>query len=166
MQQLRQILSHPVLLLVLVGVGAFLFAGPSGHTVQGGTRLSARTLETSEGEVPLYGAGVTVLNFWGEHCPPCRHEAPELSRVHERLGDRGRVLGVSVDSPDLASARRVGRAIGMRFPTAVLDRGLQDTFGVTIIPTTYLVDATGTVRKSFVGAVSQDALERAIAAVD
>jgi thiol-disulfide isomerase/thioredoxin len=154
-----------VFLLLLAGA-AFLLVGPSGHTVEGGTRLTARTLPTSEGDLPLFGHGVTILNFWGEHCPPCRHEAPELTRVHEALGDRGRVLGVSVDSPDLDSARRVGRALGMRFPTAVLDRELQDTFGVTTIPTTYVVDAAGTVRKSFVGAVTQATLQEAISAVD
>jgi thiol-disulfide isomerase/thioredoxin len=155
-----------VVLLAMVGVGAFLLVGPSGHTVQGGTRLEARTLRTSEGEAPLFGGGITVLNFWGEHCPPCRQEAPALSRVHRALRERGRVLGISVDSPDLRSARRVARDIGMTFPTAVLDRDLQDTFGVTVVPTTYVVDASGVVRKSFVGAVSESTLRQALAALD
>lgn len=161
----RRFLDHPAVLLAFLVAGAFLLFGPRGHTVETGTHLRARSLRTSSGNVPLFGAGVTVLNFWGEHCPPCRHEAPGLSRLHDSLGERGRVVGVSVDSPSLASADRVARDIGMRFPTAVLDRELQAIFDVTVIPTTYLVDESGTVRKSFVGAVSRETLERAIAAL-
>ena len=166
MQRFRRFLDHPAVFLALLVGAAFLLFGPRGHTVEPGTRLAARDLQTSQGAVPLYGAGITVLNFWGEHCPPCRHEAPELSEVHESLGDRGRVLGVSVDSPSLASAERVAQGIGIRFPTAVIDRQLQDTFGVTVVPTTYLVDAQGRVRKSFVGAVTRSVLEREIAALE
>ena len=164
--RLRHFLSHPAVLLVLALGGAVLFFGPGGHTVERGTKLQGRELTTSEGEMPLFGPGITVLNFWGEHCPPCRSEAPELTRVHAALRGRGRVLGVSVDSADLSSARRVGQGIGIGFPIAVIDRDLQDVFGVTVIPTTYVVDAEGVVRRSFVGAVSRRTLEQAISAIE
>lgn len=164
--RIRRLFSHPAVFLALaLGAGILLF-GPGGHTVERGTKVRSRELATSRGAVPLFGPGVTILNFWGEHCPPCRSEAPELTEVHAALHGRGRVIGISVDSADLPSADRVGRAIGIGFPVAVLDRDLQDVFGVTVIPTTYVLDDQGVVRRSFVGAVSRRTLENAIAALE
>jgi thiol-disulfide isomerase/thioredoxin len=164
----RAFVTHPMVLLALALGAGLLLLRPSIYTVDAGTRVKARELTTSDGALPLFGPGVTVLNFWGETCPPCRTEAPDLTRVHQDLQERGRgrVIGVSVDSEDLRSARRVGRMIGIGYPVAVLDRGLQDAFGVTVLPTTYLLDDRGVVRRSFVGAVSQRTVTEAIAALE
>lgn len=155
------------MLALALGAGLLLLR-PSVYTVDPGTHVKSRELTTSDGAMPLFGAGVTVLNFWGETCPPCRAEAPELTEVHEALRGRGRgrVIGVSVDSADLRSAKRVGRRLGMGYPLAVLDRDLSDAFGVTVLPTTYLLDDRGVVRRSFVGAVTRRTLENAIAKLE
>jgi thiol-disulfide isomerase/thioredoxin len=164
----RAFITHPAVLLALALGAGLLLLRPSIYTVDTGTRVKSRELTTSDGPLPLFGPGVTVLNFWGETCPPCRTEAPDLTRVHRDLQGRGRgrVIGVSIDSEDLRSAKRAGRTIGIGYPVAVLDRDLQDAFGVTVLPTTYLLDDRGVVRRSFVGAVTRRTLAKAIAALE
>ena len=106
-----------------------------------------------------------MLNFWSSTCPPCRREAPELSRLHRTLEGRGRVIGVSTDARSVTGAGSVAKRLGMRYPIAVLDGGLQETFAVTVLPTTYLLDDTGKVRGSFVGAVTEAEMLEAIGAL-
>ncbi|MBI2895984.1 MAG: TlpA family protein disulfide reductase [Deltaproteobacteria bacterium] len=145
-------LKSPLFILAVV-VGLGLLFGNRGRMLAKGTRLDARTVETSDGRLPLFGPELTVLNFWGESCPPCREEAPELTSLHSRLSGRGRVLGVSVDSDSLQDASRTARELGMRYPIALLDRPLQSTFAVDVLPTTYVIDSSGVVRWSRVGAL-------------
>lgn len=154
--QLPPWLRNPLFILgVVVGLG--LLFGQRGRTLSKGTRVDSRAIETDEGPLPLFGPEmeITVLNFWGETCPPCRAEAPELTDLHSRLSGRGRVLGVSVDSSSLEDAARTARALGMRYPIALLDRELQRTFAVDVLPTTYVIDAHGVVRWSRVGALGR-----------
>lgn len=156
--QIPRWLRNPLVILgVVVGLG--LLFGRRGRTLSEGTRVDPRTIHTAEGPLALFGPEVTVVNFWGETCPPCRAEAPELTDLHSRLSGRGRVLGVSVDSSSLEDAGRTARALGMRYPIALLDRELQSTFAVDVLPTTYVIDAGGVVRWSHVGALGEAEVE-------
>lgn len=109
---------------------------------------------------------VVVLNFWASWCPPCRAEAPLLTRVHERLQREGRarVVGLAMDAPSLSSAEK----IGMTYPQALATESLKAAYRVTSLPTTILVGRDGTVIWSYRGEISERqlaaALDKALAA--
>jgi thiol-disulfide isomerase/thioredoxin len=79
----------------------------------------ARNLDGSEFDLQAKKGTVLLLNLWATWCGPCRHEIPELEKVHAKYNSRGfAVVGISVDEsveavPDWLSARaRSGRKDG------------------------------------------------------
>lgn len=105
-----------------------------------------------------YQGQPVVVNFWGSWCVPCVEEMPDLQRVHEALGDQVAFLGVNVrDSPEAATAmvERTGVTYDLaRDPEGELGRALE----VVSWPTTFLIDAEGTVVEAVHRAVSAELL--------
>lgn len=95
-----------------------------------------------------------VLNFWAAHCPPCVDEMPSLVRLQKRMGPRVTVLGVGVDTTE-ADYHSFLRTYQIDFLT-VLDTAKDSytRYGATGYPETFIIDASGIVRRKFVGPVN------------
>lgn len=106
---------------------------------------------------------VTVLNFWGSWCAPCRLEAPGLQRTWKVYRSRGvRFLGVDERDND-AAGRAFVQEFGLTYPSAADPSGsLADDYGLFGMPTTFIVDAQATIRYRFVGYVDEGALRSAL----
>ncbi|MEL6183631.1 MAG: TlpA disulfide reductase family protein [Myxococcota bacterium] len=117
------------------------------------------------GSFDLEGARgkVLLIDFWATWCPPCVASLPHLERIHGDFADRDfAVIGVNQEPGDEARVRAFVAGKGLSFPT-VMDAGeVGARYGVTSLPTTYLVDREGRVRAVFRGLVSAARLERAI----
>jgi cytochrome c biogenesis protein CcmG, thiol:disulfide interchange protein DsbE len=113
---------------------------------------------------------VVVLNFWASWCGPCRHEAPVLTRAHQRLrAHGGKVVGLSVDRvPDSPAGRthvsRAAQSFGMGFPIGLASLETAREYRINSVPTTFVINHAGQVSATFVGEVSDSELERAIVA--
>jgi peroxiredoxin len=95
-----------------------------------------------------------VLNFWAAHCPPCVDEMPSLVQLQHHMGPRVTVLGVGVDTTE-ADYHSFLRNYQIDFLT-VLDTGKEsyNRYGATGYPETFIIDASGIVRRKFVGPVN------------
>jgi len=101
-----------------------------------------------------------VVNFWATWCAPCRQEIPDLARF-AREHPEVEVVGVSVDE-GMATERLKVEAARLGVTYRVLhDLGGEAAraWGVSVYPTTFVLDATGTVVASRVGVVDGRLLE-------
>ena len=158
-------LSAAISAFVLVGCAAAMPPSMS-HPLLGQPvpRFDAVSLDEQTVMVPAYGgAKATVLDFWASWCGSCQVTMPSLERLYrDRRRDGLVVVGVSVDEQPEQALDGAYR-FGVSFPV-VHDRGqeLQSTFGVSQVPTTFVLDAMGRVR--FVGS-DPESIKRAVSAL-
>jgi thiol-disulfide isomerase/thioredoxin len=102
--------------------------------------------------VPALAGRVVLIDFWASWCAPCKASFPHLDQMYKDYAGRGLVvLGVNVD--DEASAmRKFLERTPVSFPV-VRDAGqrLVAQADVPTMPTSFLVDRQGRIRKRHVG---------------
>lgn len=94
---------------------------------------------------------VAVIEFWATWCGPCRLTAPTLASWRAKYGPQGlEVVGITTDEPQLAADH--ARKSGMGFAAAAdVDATTTKAYGVTSLPTLFVVDRTGVVRDVVIG---------------
>ena len=105
---------------------------------------------------------VVVLNFWATWCPPCIREMPSLDRLQAALEDRGlAVLAVSIDRGGAKVIRPFAERLGLERLGLYHDSkaALFKAFGVTGLPTTFLIDRRGQIVGAYPGAAEWDGPE-------
>ncbi|WP_437723534.1 thioredoxin-like domain-containing protein [Sorangium sp. So ce861] len=94
-----------------------------------------------------------LLHFWATWCAPCRAELPLLLELGRELEEAGRLklVAVSVDE----NWEVVRAFFGGEVPPGVVRAGspaVQERFGVSTLPDTFLVNADGRMALRFTGA--------------
>jgi cytochrome c biogenesis protein CcmG/thiol:disulfide interchange protein DsbE len=106
-----------------------------------------------------------VLNFWASWCDPCRSEAKVLERGWKESGGRD-VLFLGLDGQDASEdARAFISSFRLTFPH-VRDptKGTARDWGVTGLPETFFVAASGRVVGHVIGTVDPQQLRDGVAA--
>ena len=89
-------------------------------------------------------AGPAVLNLWAQWCGPCGKELPLFQRLHDRVGDRVRVLGIDWQDTQPDGALELARASGVTYPLVADPAALvADAWRITGLPVTVFVDERG-----------------------
>ncbi|HXM18138.1 MAG TPA: redoxin domain-containing protein [Candidatus Tumulicola sp.] len=106
---------------------------------------------------------VVVVNFFATWCPPCRAETPDLINVQKRFASRG-VTFVGVDDREPSALVSTWAAANrVTFPLVLdADGGVEKTYDVNGIPTTYVLDKDGRIVFSQVNQLSGSLLASAL----
>ena len=101
---------------------------------------------------------VVLLNFWATWCPPCREEAPSLSRLNSRMAGPGfRMLAVAVDAGGAKAVEAFFGQARVRLPALTDPTGeTARRYGTTGVPETFIIDKKGVIRKKIVGPIAWD----------
>ena len=121
-------------------------------------------LSTLEGGLAsLAGGRPAVINFWAPWCAPCQTELPQLVALSERYGNEVDFVGVSVELEDLDSVREAIQAFGIPYAQFLADDAVMERFfgasAAAALPSTYVFDETGRLRRLFRGAVTEADLD-------
>lgn len=112
---------------------------------------------------------VVLLDFWATWCGPCRASIPHLNTLYSEHQDDGlEIVGVSVDQGrgGLSGAELVqkfGEKTRMDYPTVMADAAVVSAYGgIRSIPTAFLIDQQGKIRKRYVGLQPKHVFEKAV----
>ena len=171
---LRRLISLTPLLALLV-----LAAGCSGDGGAAGD--SSASVGSTPGahapdfELELVGGGklrladlrgrAVIVDFWDTWCPPCRKALPHLQELHDEYADRLTVVGIAFgrDGRDAVSAFLAKN--NLSFPCVFIDDDYATARaygGVQGLPTTFLIDPDGVIRKVWVGGYGKQVYEAAL----
>jgi peroxiredoxin len=108
-----------------------------------------------------YRGRVVFLNFWQTTCEPCKREMPDFAEFVREQGDTGAaVIAINFDETTetvktwLAQNDVVGLTVGMDFESRI-----QRAYGVTVLPTTFVINPEGVVVYIKYGAMTYDEMQ-------
>jgi len=121
--------------------------------------------------VPLLDSGQTVslaeyrrqvvyLDFWASWCGPCRESFPFMNELQRELAGRGlQILAISVDKT-AEDARRFLARYPAQFTVALdVAAACPTAFQLQGMPSSYIIDKSGTVRAVHAGFRNRDRAE-------
>jgi thiol-disulfide isomerase/thioredoxin len=97
---------------------------------------------------------VVLIDIWATWCAPCKKEMPGYQKLLDRYGSRGfAVVGLKATMMmDTEDPIQFARGIGVHYPLVVASAAVTDKFGgVEGLPTTFLYDRQGILRKKVIG---------------
>jgi cytochrome c biogenesis protein CcmG/thiol:disulfide interchange protein DsbE len=160
-----------ILPLVVLAALAALFAGYALHhdphvnpAALVGRPVPAEQLPGLEDGTakPLWaaGRGPVLINFYASTCAPCVEEAPALMALKAQ---GVQIIGVAwKDEPDKAQAflQRYGDPFAAKYVDQSGRAGVD--FGITGVPETFAVDASGVIRAKYISPLTPDSAEALI----
>jgi peroxiredoxin len=101
--------------------------------------------------------GPVVVAFFKVSCPVCQFTFPFLQRLYERFGGNG-VSFAGVSQDDAQATKKFRDEYGIRFPVLLDEKNypVSNAYGLTSVPTIFLVDTGGRVNISSMGFVKND----------
>ncbi|MEO6598713.1 MAG: TlpA disulfide reductase family protein [Polyangiaceae bacterium] len=156
--------------LAAVGVYSFVSAARDGETRRACTPLcamhpdyAARNRIAPDFELPKVGGGtarlssyrgkVVILNFWTKSCRPCLEEMPSLASLAKALAPHKDIALITVSTDEsVEDARETMKSVlgGAEPPFVVMvdseSKIVRETFGTTLYPETWFIDASGVIR--------------------
>ncbi len=127
------------------------------NRIEPGIRAPNFTFPALDGrivELAHYRGKVVFLNIWATWCPPCREEMPSVQTLYQELkGEDFEILAVSIDALGAKAVAPFMKKYKLGFP-ALLDTGasIQNLYGTTGVPETFIIDKKGIVVKKTLGA--------------
>lgn len=135
-----------------------LLGGATGmEALAAGTTAPPFTLKDSDGAsyalADALKRGPVLLAFFKESCPVCQFTFPFLERLHQAVKNynNARLWGISQDAA--RDTRGFARESRCTFPLLLDEDGypVSNLYGLTNLPTLFLVNRDGTIQSSSVG---------------
>ncbi len=121
--------------------------------------------EENEYTIAQFEGQVRVVNFWATWCPPCLDEIPDFQAFHEKYEDQGvKIIGIALDEQGAEIVQPFVEDMNMTYLSLIdtTQKAATEFGGIYGIPTTFIIDREGMVRKKHVGYMSYENLESAV----
>jgi thiol-disulfide isomerase/thioredoxin len=155
--------------LAAVALVTFAVFGLAGKPTPGGRQAPALPHEHLAGRDITLAAlrgHPALVTFWASWCEPCAQEAPALERFSRGLNGHATLVGVNWSDTSLSAARSFIRRHVWTFPNLRDPEEIAGhDYGVTGLPTTFVIDDSGRLRATMRGPQTLQTLQRALATV-
>lgn len=140
---------------------------PVGETAKPAPEFALPGLNGGTVRLSDYRGKIVLVNFWGTWCEPCKEETPALQAAYQQLRDQGlMIIGVDLRKQERpgpagdADVRAFAERFGVTYPVALdVDGETARAYQVLPLPTSYIVDQTGTIRFVRVGIIKAEEIE-------
>lgn len=89
---------------------------------------------------------LVILNFWYYTCVPCKAEFPYFNSVYQKYSDDIEILGLNHFDSE-SKIKQLRSEMGLTFPLATEQLGMQQGFGIQSYPVSVFIDSTGRILK-------------------
>ena len=138
-------------------------------TAQQAPDFTVYDLEGTPHKLSDFRGKPVVLNFWASWCGPCKSEMPDFDAAYQTHGQEVQFLMVNLtdgyqETKESASAFVAGS--GYSFPVFYdTDVDAARVYGISAVPVTYFIDASGYLIAVGQGALSAENLEKGISMI-
>src|SRR5512139_2796307 len=106
-------------------------------------------------DTKTFGKKVILIEFWSIYCSSCVQQMPHVAALYEKYKDQGlQCIGIDMDVFGVARVKKFvdGLDFKIGYPN-IIDAKMQikTLLGVSILPTTIVVDTTGKVALFHIG---------------
>jgi peroxiredoxin len=126
--------------------------------------LSLENLAGSTEALTDYRGSVVLVNNWATWCPPCKAEMPTLAAYYNEHRSEGfTIIAIEAGDPvDVVSP--FVQIYNLKFPVWLDPNGASlRAFGNGTLPSSYVIDRSGTVRYAWTGEINREMLEKYLA---
>jgi len=96
---------------------------------------------------------IVILDFWATWCPPCVMEIPHFVELYKQYKEQGfAMVGISLDRGGIDVVKSFAQKYGINYPILISDGQVAKAYGdITSIPTTFVIDSAGNIRRKYIG---------------
>ena len=150
-----------VVALLLAGCNEEMTAPKTGQTAPA---FSLERLDGSRAEFPGDLSGkVVAIQFWADWCPPCINEMILLAPVYQQYQSQGLVILAVNMRQDKATVAKLVTQLDAPYEFLLDISGkVADDYGVTALPTSFIVDRKGILKTRILGESTPKTFEKII----
>jgi cytochrome c biogenesis protein CcmG, thiol:disulfide interchange protein DsbE len=102
-----------------------------------------------------------LVNLWATWCPPCKEEMPALESFYRKYKSDGFVIVAINDGDPAPDVLQFVEEYGLTFPVWLDPAYIatEQAFKTLNLPTSYVIDRSGTIVLSWVGGINEKTLE-------
>ena len=128
--------------------------------------FTAKSLSGEDWSLEGQRGKVVLVNFWATWCPPCRVETPSLVSLHKKYAGQGfTVAGITMDEDPQDAVPDFVTKFGIAYPVLTPSAQLPLMKRVAALPTSFLIDKSGRIARTYVGLVTETGLSDDIEAL-
>jgi cytochrome c biogenesis protein CcmG/thiol:disulfide interchange protein DsbE len=114
--------------------------------------FSLKTLDGQEITLSELKGKVVLLDFWGTWCGPCKESIPHLIQIYKSNQEKGiELIGMNMDKGGTEIVRHFVKSMDIPYPIVMATDDVARSYGVTGLPTSFLIDRKGKIREKILG---------------
>lgn len=109
-----------------------------------------------------YRGQVVLVNLWATWCPPCKEEMPALQSFYDKYREQGFAVIAINDGDPTADVLQFVKDYRLTFPVWLDPTYIatEQAFKTLNLPSSFVIDRTGTVQLQWVGGITLKLLEQ------